>query len=84
MIKTTNTYSSEMREPAIRMVLDNAERYKGRWSANLSIAGKTRAIVRGSPPLPLDDERATIILFIQYFTKNLWKNTVVDSGNIVP
>jgi len=34
--------------------------------------------------LPLDDERSDIIVFNQRFAKNLWKTTVVDSGNIVP
>jgi len=33
---------------------------------------------------PLDDERSDIIVFNQRFAKNLWKTTVVDSGNIVP
>jgi hypothetical protein len=33
---------------------------------------------------PLDDERAEIIVLNQRFVKNLWKTTVVDSGNIVP
>jgi hypothetical protein len=33
---------------------------------------------------PLDDERAEIIVLIQCFAKNLWKTTVVDSGNIIP
>ena len=40
MSKTTNKYSPEVRERAVRMVLDNAEQYDSRWSAILSISSK--------------------------------------------
>ncbi|HHX88264.1 MAG TPA: IS3 family transposase [Paracoccus sp.] len=40
MNKTTNKYSSEVRERAVRMVLDNQGQHDSRWSAILSIASK--------------------------------------------
>ena len=40
MSKTTNEYSLEVRERAVRMVLDNAEQHESRWSAILSISPK--------------------------------------------
>lgn len=40
MSKTTNKYSPEVRERAVRMVLDNAGQYESRWSAVLSISSK--------------------------------------------
>ena len=40
MSKTTNKYSAEVRERAVRMVLDNAGQHESRWSAILSISSK--------------------------------------------
>ena len=41
MSKTTNKYSPEVRERAVRMVLDNAGQHGSRWQAVVSIAAKT-------------------------------------------
>jgi transposase-like protein len=40
MSKTTNKYSPEVRERAVRMVLDNLGQHESRWSAILSISSK--------------------------------------------
>ena len=40
MIKTTNKFSPEVRERAVRMVLDNAGRHESRWQAVVSVAAK--------------------------------------------
>ena len=40
MSKTTNKYPPEVRERAVRMVLDNAGQQESRWSASLSISSK--------------------------------------------
>jgi len=40
MSKTTNKYSPEVRERAVRMVFDNQGQYESRWSAILSISAK--------------------------------------------
>jgi transposase len=40
MSKTTNKYSPEVRERAVRMVLDNQGQHESRWSAILSISAK--------------------------------------------
>ena len=40
MTKTTNKYSPEVRERAVRMVLDNQGQHDSRWSAILSISAK--------------------------------------------
>jgi len=40
MNKTTNKYSPEVRERAVRMVLNNQGQHDSRWSAILSISAK--------------------------------------------
>jgi len=40
MSKTTNKYSSEVRERAVRMVLDNQGQHESRWAAIVSISSK--------------------------------------------
>jgi transposase-like protein len=50
MSKTTNKYSPEVRERAVRMVLDNAGQHESRWSAILSVSAKI-----GCAPQTLND-----------------------------
>ena len=40
MNKTTNKYSPEVRERAVRMVFDNQGQHDSRWSAIMSISAK--------------------------------------------
>ena len=50
MNKTTNKYSPEVRQRAVRMVLDNPGQHESRWSAILSISAKI-----GCAPQTLND-----------------------------
>ena len=50
MNKTANKYSPEVRERAVRMVLDGAGQHESRWSAILSISAKS-----GCAPQTLND-----------------------------
>ncbi|MEM8637068.1 MAG: IS3 family transposase [Pseudomonadota bacterium] len=40
MSKTTNKYSPEVRERAVRMVMDNAGQHESRWAAIVSVSSK--------------------------------------------
>jgi len=40
MSKTTNKYSPEVRERAVRMVFENQSQHESRWSAIVSISAK--------------------------------------------
>jgi transposase-like protein len=40
MSKTTNKYSPEVRERAVRMVLDNTGQHESRWAATVSVSEK--------------------------------------------
>ena len=40
MSKTTNKFAPEVRERAVRMVVDHERDYSSRWAAVVSIAGK--------------------------------------------
>jgi transposase len=40
MSKTTNKYSPEVRERAVRMVLDNTGQHESRWAAIVSVSEK--------------------------------------------
>lgn len=40
MSKTTNKFSPEVRERAVRMVLDNQGQHESRWAAVMSISSK--------------------------------------------
>jgi len=50
MNKTTNKYSPEVRERAVRMVLDNQGQHDSRWAAIVSISSKI-----GCAPQTLND-----------------------------
>lgn len=50
MSKTTNKYSPEVRERAVRLVLDNEGQHPSRWQAVTSIAAKI-----GCTPQTLND-----------------------------
>ena len=50
MSKTTNKYSPEVRERAVRLVLDNEAQHPSRWQAVTSIAAKI-----GCTPQTLND-----------------------------
>ena len=40
MSKTTNKYSPEVRERAVRIVMDNAGQHESRWAAIVSVSSK--------------------------------------------
>jgi transposase-like protein len=50
MNKTANKYSPEVRQRAVRMVLDGGGQHESRWSAILSISAKI-----GCAPQTLND-----------------------------
>jgi transposase-like protein len=50
MNKTSNKYSPEVRERAVRMVLDNQGQHESRWAAIVSISSKI-----GCAPQTLND-----------------------------
>jgi transposase len=50
MSKTTNKFSAEVRERAVRLVLDNEAQHPSRWQAVMSIAAKI-----GCTPQTLND-----------------------------
>ena len=50
MSKTTNKFSPEVRERAVRLVLDNEAQHPSRWQAVMSIAAKI-----GCTPQTLND-----------------------------
>lgn len=56
MSKTTNKFSPEVRERAVRLVLDNEAQHPSRWQAVMSIAAKI-----GCTPQTLNDCSASKI-----------------------
>lgn len=46
MSKTTNKYSPEVRERAVRMVLDNTGQHESRWAAIVSVSEKIGCVAQ--------------------------------------
>jgi transposase len=57
MSKTTNKFSPEVLDPAVRMILDHEADYPSRWSAVVSVADRIWLRPVGLLGRPLPDYR---------------------------